>query len=161
MQRRWPWGGISRNWAWIVALFKLFFLSSSRFTDSKKYEHVFERCFDLLDQERSGEICNACVLLVKRFLKLPSGSTRNWNHVVDARSGPGIKSLVKSKNKNKAAAAAAALKERNTPDPETPEKLLKKKHVYRRKKQPTPLNIRQRNPSLAVSAFLDMSLWEK
>lgn len=54
--------------------------SSSRFTDSKKYEEDFLKCFQLLEP-RSGEICNACVLLVKRFKKLPPGSNRNWNHV--------------------------------------------------------------------------------
>ena len=70
------------------------FFCSSRFTDSKRYEASFDRCFDLAGERRAGEICNACVLLVKRFMKLPSGTLRNWNHVVDARSGPGIKSLV-------------------------------------------------------------------
>jgi hypothetical protein len=34
---------------------------SSRFTDSKRYEPNFEKCFSL-DEERSGDICNACVL---------------------------------------------------------------------------------------------------
>ena len=37
-------------------------------------------CFQLRER-RSGEICNACVLLVKRWKKLPTGSERNWNHV--------------------------------------------------------------------------------
>ena len=54
--------------------------SSSRFTDSKRYEHDFDRCFKI-KEHRAGEICNACVLLVKRWKKLPSGSTRNWHHV--------------------------------------------------------------------------------
>ncbi|XP_078582851.1 SIN3-HDAC complex-associated factor-like [Branchiostoma floridae x Branchiostoma japonicum] len=40
--------------------------SSSRFTDSAKYEVEFQKCFKL-HEERSGEICNACVLLVKRW----------------------------------------------------------------------------------------------
>ncbi|KAJ6219606.1 hypothetical protein RDWZM_005418 [Blomia tropicalis] len=66
--------------------------SSSRFTDSKKYEPEFERCFRIVEK-RSGEICNACVLLVKRWKKLPSGTNRNWHHVVDARAGPGTKSF--------------------------------------------------------------------
>ena len=39
-----------------------------------------------------GEICNACVLLVKRWQKLPRGSKRDWAHVVDARAGPGGRS---------------------------------------------------------------------
>jgi hypothetical protein len=37
-------------------------------------------CFQL-HERRSGEICNACVLLVKRWKKLPAGSERNWRHV--------------------------------------------------------------------------------
>uniref|UniRef100_A0A8C2FI14 FAM60A n=1 Tax=Cyprinus carpio TaxID=7962 RepID=A0A8C2FI14_CYPCA len=54
--------------------------SSSRFTDSKRYERDFQSCFGL-GETRSGEICNACVLLVKRWKKLPVGSKKNWNHV--------------------------------------------------------------------------------
>jgi len=61
--------------------------SSSRFTDSKKYETEFERCFLIKNEIRSGEICNACVLLVKRCKKLPKESTKHWAHVVDARQG--------------------------------------------------------------------------
>ncbi|TRY98722.1 hypothetical protein DNTS_003212, partial [Danionella cerebrum] len=53
--------------------------SSSRFTDSKRYERDFQSCFGL-GETRSGEICNACVLLVKRWKKLPIGSKKNWNH---------------------------------------------------------------------------------
>uniref|UniRef100_A0A3P8ZI45 SIN3-HDAC complex associated factor n=1 Tax=Esox lucius TaxID=8010 RepID=A0A3P8ZI45_ESOLU len=64
--------------------------SSSRFTDSKRYEKDFTICFGLCET-RSGEICNACVLLVKRWKKLPVGSKKNWNHVVDARGGPSLK----------------------------------------------------------------------
>ncbi|KAG9466572.1 hypothetical protein GDO78_016392 [Eleutherodactylus coqui] len=66
--------------------------SSSRFTDSKRYEGDFQDCFGLREM-RTGDICNACVLLVKRWKKLPSGSKKNWNHVVDARGGPNLKTL--------------------------------------------------------------------
>lgn len=34
-----------------------------------------------LSEDRVGDICNACVLLVKRWKKLPNGSKKNWNHV--------------------------------------------------------------------------------
>lgn len=66
--------------------------SSSRFTDSKKYENEFERCFRI-QEKRSGEICNACVLLVKRWKKLSpeNRQVKHWHHVVDARAGPGTK----------------------------------------------------------------------
>ena len=55
-------------------------LYSSRFTDSGKYQPHFGACFHL-KEERSGDICNACVLLVKRFRKLPNGLQRHWGHV--------------------------------------------------------------------------------
>lgn len=66
--------------------------SSSRFTDSTKYENEFERCFRI-QEKRFGEICNACVLLVKRWKKLSPENklTKHWHHVVDARAGPGTK----------------------------------------------------------------------
>lgn len=63
---------------WLTGTF--FYCCSSRFTDSKKYEDDFMDCFQL-HERRSGEICNACVLLVKRWKKLPAGSERNWRHV--------------------------------------------------------------------------------
>ncbi|KAM8974389.1 SIN3-HDAC complex-associated factor [Pelodytes ibericus] len=66
--------------------------SSSRFTDSKRYEGDFTNCFGL-HETRAGDICNACVLLVKRWKKLPSGSKKNWNHVVDARGAPNLKAV--------------------------------------------------------------------
>ncbi|XP_051175563.1 SIN3-HDAC complex-associated factor [Leptopilina boulardi] len=100
--------------------------SSSRFTDSKKYEDDFIKCF-VLEERRTGEICNACVLLVKRWKKLPVGTDRNWNHVVDARAGPGIKSLTKFKSKNK----KKKLKDVN----EKLEKIIKKKHVYQKRER--------------------------
>ena len=60
--------------------------SSSRFTASGKYEQFFPRCFQLGEAEsRGGDICNACVLLVKRFKKLPLDTAQHWAHVVDAR----------------------------------------------------------------------------
>jgi len=39
-----------------------------------------------LNEKRQGEICNACVLLVKRWKKLPPGSSKNWKHVVDSKA---------------------------------------------------------------------------
>ncbi|EDW82098.2 uncharacterized protein Dwil_GK25625 [Drosophila willistoni] len=72
--------------------------SSSRFTASRKYEKESMQCFNL-HEPRNGEICNACVLLVKRFKRLPPDSKRHWGHVVDARAGPGMKSLAKQKKR--------------------------------------------------------------
>ena len=59
---------------------------SSRFTQSEKYSESFEGCFKISDFDiRTGDICNACVLIVKRWKKLPLNSTKDWAHVVDAR----------------------------------------------------------------------------
>ena len=69
-----------------------------------------------MSEQRQGEICNACVLLVKRFKKLPVSSDRHWGHVVDARAGPGVKNFVRERRRE-------SCRERS----------FKKKHVYRRK----------------------------
>ncbi|XP_040007463.1 SIN3-HDAC complex-associated factor-like [Xiphias gladius] len=74
--------------------------SSSRFTDSKRYETDFKSCFGLCEV-RCGDICNACVLLVKRWKKLPAGSKKNWNHVVDAKAGSNMKATLRTKKMKK------------------------------------------------------------
>ncbi|XP_048825359.1 SIN3-HDAC complex-associated factor-like isoform X1 [Brienomyrus brachyistius] len=83
--------------------------SSSRFTDSSRYEENFRLCFGLVE-DRVGDICNACVLLVKRWKKLPLGSKKNWNHVVDARAGPGFKLTKPKKEKSREAKKKSKLK---------------------------------------------------
>ena len=55
--------------------------SSSRFTPTEKYENLFTACFEVEQGSRSGLICNACVLLVKRWQKLPEENKRSWSHV--------------------------------------------------------------------------------
>lgn len=72
----------------------------SKFTDSKRYEADFIKCFGIIER-RSGEICNSCIHVVKRWKKLPAGSNTNWHHVVDARAGPGTKSMHKIKHEAK------------------------------------------------------------
>eukprot|EP00095_Tigriopus_kingsejongensis_P006394 maker-scaffold117_size339417-snap-gene-2.22 protein:Tk06394 transcript:maker-scaffold117_size339417-snap-gene-2.22-mRNA-1 annotation:"hypothetical protein X777_10363" len=134
--------------------------SSSRFTDSNKYERFFQTCF-VLEEERSGEICNACVLLVKRFMKLPTGSNRNWNHVVDARSGPGIKNMVRSKKKSIGNKDLNTTKDLSDKE-DTP---IKKKHVYKRSKKQSKELIRRReadaSSDLFSNPFLDMRYWRR
>jgi len=98
--------------------------SSSRFTDSGKYEDDCTDCFKLAENRR-GEICNACVLIVKRWKKLPRNTGKNWAHVVDARTGPGTKNIFKQKKKE---------------SPVPFEKPYKYKHVYKRK----PLKTKKR-----------------
>jgi len=104
--------------------------SSSRFIQSEKYSESFEGCFKISDFDiRTGDICNACVLIVKRWKKLPLNSTKDWAHVVDARSGPGGKTVVRPKRGD--------------------EENLKYKHVYKRKGVPLKVthSSRKRNNS--------------
>ncbi|XP_059905550.1 SIN3-HDAC complex-associated factor-like [Gadus macrocephalus] len=72
--------------------------SSSRFTHSQRYEPHLQACFSL-GEVRYGDICNACVLLVKRWKKLPEGSKKNWNHVVDTKGGSSLKTALKTKRR--------------------------------------------------------------
>jgi len=72
--------------------------SSSRFTGSERYSTSFQGCF-LVEDERRGDICNACVLIVKRWNKLSPSDSKNWAHVVDARQGPGMKIVARPKKK--------------------------------------------------------------
>jgi len=72
--------------------------SSSRFTLSAKYEGDFRRCFKL-SSLRSGDLCNACVLIVKRWRKLPRSTKKDWAHIVDAKGGPGSVGKVSGRKK--------------------------------------------------------------
>lgn len=113
-----------------------------------------------MSEPRRGEICNACVLLVKRFKKLPVSSGRHWGHVVDARAGPGVKNFVRERRRE-------SCRERS----------FKKKHVYRRKpassetesdaepavtgiKIPVSLNEPLVNEP-RVSDFIDLNIFKK
>ena len=133
--------------------------SSSRFTDSGKYEEDCLGCFKL-DRARIGEICNACVLIVKRWKKLPANTTKEWSHVVDARTGPGIKNVFKNKKKEVTGSGVS---------PVSQEK-IKHKHVYKRKKRKTQTPVRtdeaetdqgcQKDTSYLLD-FIDTSYWRR
>ncbi|VDM04642.1 unnamed protein product [Schistocephalus solidus] len=43
--------------------------SSSRFTASQRYAEHFVACFGSSAAQRSGDLCNACVLCVKRWIQ--------------------------------------------------------------------------------------------
>ncbi|KAM7338955.1 hypothetical protein ACRRTK_002439 [Alexandromys fortis] len=58
--------------------------SSSRFMDSKRYEKDFRSCFGL-QETCSGDICNACVLFVKTWKKLPAGSKKKKKNELESR----------------------------------------------------------------------------
>ena len=136
--------------------------SSSRFTGSSKYEEFFTRCFRL-SESRGGDICNACVLLVKRFKKLPTGSPQHWGHVVDARqdigifrrsvrvnqlfllrAGPGVKNFVRERRRESCRVRSLAYKRKHLGNKETVEDL--EDHT---------------NSDPKVSDFIDLNFWKK
>ncbi|BET02212.1 family with sequence similarity 60, member A [Nesidiocoris tenuis] len=136
--------------------------SSSRFTDSKKYEDDFVDCFQL-PEKRCGEVCNACVLLVKRWKKLPEGNGRNWRHVVDARA----KSFTKVKPRSH---VRPSLKRKSVDDDnDEPIRKRKPKISYRHpdyeqdaeeiadgSRSPTPSD---EGEEPILSGFIDLDIW--
>jgi len=149
--------------------------SSSRFTDSDKYEDEFEQCFQL-EIERTGDICNACVLIVKRWRQLPRGTDKNWAHVVDARAGPGHN----TKKMMVSVVLKPAAKKRILEDEdEQDHKILKKKKVASRKSVPIEKfekirskrkdksGVRRRiveeprQITAAMSGFIDLGYWRR
>ncbi|ESO89291.1 hypothetical protein LOTGIDRAFT_95027, partial [Lottia gigantea] len=144
--------------------------SSSRFTDSIKYQDQFENCFRITDS-REGEICNACVLLVKRWKKLPEGTNRHWHHVVDARAGPGTKSAHKMKNKEKSPMKFKKHKKKikkesqylNIPSPTLSDASGKRTSSYEERQEQREVSPRprKRSGSQYVSSFLDLTYWKK
>lgn len=143
------------------------------------------KCFNL-DSPRKGEICNACVLLVKRYKRLPSGSNRHWGHVVDARSGPGLKSMNRFKKMKEDVAQqipekfskifkktkkSKGHKSENLWDtqslPPTPESLDSDEEALRQKSKIQKINKRkilkpQKMPnSLNHTTFVDDNVWSR
>jgi len=130
--------------------------SSSRFTDSGKYQSAFQKCFKI-QEDRQGEICNACVLIVKRWRVLPSDTKKNWNHVVDSREGPGG-SKVTFRN----------VKKRPEKEPQLPEKfekIRKKKPKLTKKPESNPIvdmdTLDTDTDSENVSGFIDLSYFKR
>ena len=90
--------------------------------------------------------------MVKRYKKLPAGSSRHWAHVVDARAGPGVKNFVRERRRE-------SCRERS----------FKKKHVYRRKEKneessefvTDSANSIRPNPEPKVSDFIDLNIWKR
>ena len=110
---------------------------SSRFTSSSKYEESFSNCFKL-SESRHGELCNACVLIIKRWRNLPGTTTKHWNHVVDARNGPGIKNIPRQK-------------------PESHEHFekIRRKHVQKQRRDPPEAS------DSKVPDFIDLTYWSQ
>jgi len=127
--------------------------SSSRFTSSKKYEGAFRNCFKL-QELRHGEVCNACVLIVKRWTKLPKDSNKNWAHVVDARNGPGIKNVLKAKPKEQRTEVFGGIKRKHR---------YRKKGVTKKNKIPEEQkdNSTYKKGDCLVPDFIDLTYWTR
>uniref|UniRef100_A0A3B5LS76 Sinhcafl antisense lncRNA n=1 Tax=Xiphophorus couchianus TaxID=32473 RepID=A0A3B5LS76_9TELE len=141
--------------------------SSSRFTDSSRYEETFRMCFGL-SEDRVGDICNACVLLVKRWKKLPHGSKKNWNHVVDARAGPGFKVTKPKKIKNSDGKKKSKLKKlhkfkRQNSDAHSTTSSMSPAQSPSYSNQSddgSDIESKQRRSSPSIFSFLDRSYWK-
>ena len=94
---------------------------------------------------RFGEICNACVLIVKRWRMLPKDTKKNWHHVVDSRVGPGG-SKVTFRN----------VKKKVEPVEEKFEKIRKKKVKVKKVIKPD-LNLTDND----VSGFIDLTYFKR
>ncbi|KAJ1177331.1 hypothetical protein NDU88_002590 [Pleurodeles waltl] len=142
--------------------------SSSRFTCSQRYQENFRTCFGLRE-DRTGDICNACVLLVKRWKKLPSGCKKNWNHVVDARAGPGLKlmkprrfsSIIKRKQKRKLR-AMRKLKMQNSDAHSTSSSSPSQSPSYSiHSDESSDTEIPSSCSSVPLLSFLDLTYWKR
>jgi len=122
--------------------------SSSRFTDSGKYENSFENCFRLKGC-RSGDICNACVLIVKRWRNLPKDTEKHWAHVVNSRCGPGNKlGSIKVKKAEEAALTIEKF--------EKIRRKKKKNFVFKKPQVPTT-----QESSSEIPGFIDVFYWKR
>nr|XP_023680234.1 SIN3-HDAC complex-associated factor-like [Paramormyrops kingsleyae]XP_023680235.1 SIN3-HDAC complex-associated factor-like [Paramormyrops kingsleyae]XP_023680237.1 SIN3-HDAC complex-associated factor-like [Paramormyrops kingsleyae] len=141
--------------------------SSSRFTDSSRYEENFRLCFGLVE-DRVGDICNACVLLVKRWKKLPLGSKKNWSHVVDARAGPGFK-LTKPKKvkgsdgKKSKLGQLHKLKRRNSDAHSTTSSTSPSQSpsYSNQSDDGSDIEAKRRHSTPALFSFLDLTYWKR
>ena len=106
--------------------------SSSRFANTEPYKPYFPACFHL-EEPQTDKICNACVLVVKRFKKLPPGSTRHWANVVGSRGGKGAKKSIRTGGKG-AKKSIRTVKKKTELDEHGPI-TTKYKHSYRKTKK--------------------------
>ncbi|KAL3316579.1 FAM60A [Cichlidogyrus casuarinus] len=86
--------------------------SSSRFTNSDRYSEHFQGCFGPKAASRSGDLCNACVLCVKRWLKNRS-EPGSFAKVLGSKKGAGPKhqkEIEKRKRKREKEAAKDVVK---------------------------------------------------
>ncbi|KAL5104225.1 SIN3-HDAC complex-associated factor [Taenia crassiceps] len=66
--------------------------SSSRFTASERYAEHFGPCFGEAASRRCGDLCNACVLCVKRWIQR-GRQPGYFSQVLDSKQGPGPKHM--------------------------------------------------------------------
>jgi hypothetical protein len=69
--------------------------SSSRFTNSERFAEHFVACFGQRARGRSGDLCNACVLHVKRHMQRPivRRQMAGFEKVLDSKKGAGPKHM--------------------------------------------------------------------
>lgn len=139
--------------------------STSRFCDSKIFEEWFKECFDLTEL-RCGEMCYACVLVVKRWgkakVKNDLGPTKNYSRLVDSRmKGRTLQSLTGTLKKRK------KLANKTQNENESPLERIKKKKIFDKKigsskrKQTNPKKRQPLIPSDDLLSIVDETYWTK
>jgi len=117
-----------------------------------------------LKEERSGDICNACVLLVKRFRKLPAGFQRHWGHVVDARANTKVRTKATSIIEKVDHEHVTVVEEADDATDEDDVKLVVKS-VRKKRSRESRWNQNGRKCSSRLDnqmpTFLDPTLWRK
>uniref|UniRef100_A0A3B4XDS4 Sinhcafl antisense lncRNA n=1 Tax=Seriola lalandi dorsalis TaxID=1841481 RepID=A0A3B4XDS4_SERLL len=130
---------------------------------------VYVYSLNRLSEDRVGDICNACVLLVKRWKKLPHGSKKNWNHVVDARAGPGFKVTKPKKIKNSDGKKKSKLKKlhklkRQNSDAQSTTSSVSPAQSPSYSNQSddgSDIESKQRRSTPSIFSFLDRSYWKR
>ncbi|XP_016396282.1 protein FAM60A-like [Sinocyclocheilus rhinocerous] len=109
------------------------------------------------------------LLFIKRWKKLPQGSKKNWNHVVDARAGPGFKLTKPKKVKNIDGKKKSKLKKlhkfkRQNSDAHSTTSSMSPSQSPSHSNQSddgSDIETKQRRPNPSGFSFLDLSYWKR
>ena len=103
------------------------------------------------------QVCNACVLIVKRWTQLPGRArgTRHWGHVVDARHGPGMKNVAgRRQTGDTRVTRARGQGETQQQEEESLGKIGRKQNVIKK-------DVHRDTDSSSVPDFIDLTYWTR
>ena len=102
------------------------------------------------------QVCNACVLIVKRWTQLPGRArgTRHWGHVVDARHGPGMKNVAGRRQTGDTRVTRARGQGETQQQEEESLKIRRKQSVIKKE-------VHRDTDSSSVPDFIDLTYWTR